>query len=106
MIKSNRKPRVKVEISRNRNTEQIVSRNLLGNFNFQTAKSSKIIESIVKMPITEVKKDHLLEFAKILSIQTGENIPRNYSRTKPLIIKWIDLHLDEFIDLAPRLSAE
>lgn len=85
-----RKSRVPSCLSRAKNSEKVISMNLLGNFNSQGSRGKNLIEEIVGFPLQQISRNGLIGIATVVGSLIHKDFPRNYSRKKDLIVKWFD----------------
>lgn len=79
-------------------TESEKARALEGDFDISKNNGEKIIHSVFGLPSSEITKGSLIQVAKIFSTIIGEKIPRDFQRTRKLVIKWFDEHYDKLAD--------
>lgn len=84
----NRRPKVPSGLSRNHNSEKVVSQNLLGDFIADGSRGEAIIEKIFGCPIQKISLNGLVQVASLISLIANVQFSRNFKRRKDLVVKW------------------
>ena len=81
-------------------SEREKARKLEDNFEIKGSMGEKFIQDVLGYPSNVITKDSLIKVALVFSKKTGEHIPRDYYRTRKLIIKWFDMHCHKLKECA------
>ncbi|OHS96875.1 hypothetical protein TRFO_01952 [Tritrichomonas foetus] len=88
-----RKGKAKVDpsLSRRCSSEKDVVKNLIGNFDAKNSNGAKLIKEFFNdRPIEKISRKSLLALSQVIGPLIETKVPRNYQRSKELIIKWFD----------------
>lgn len=83
-----KRSRIPSNLSRQINSEKVVTRNLLNGFVSNGSRGESLVEEIMGRSIKNISLNGLIQIAGIISKLINVKFERNYKRRKALIIKW------------------
>lgn len=101
-----RKPKVPVEFSRNKNSEKVVTRNLLDGYKAEGSRGEALIEQIMKTKLKKASRVGLIQIGSMLGELIGIKFPRNFKRRRDLIVKWFEDNEELILPYIPFLTIE
>lgn len=89
-MKVKKRAKVPLGLSRSRNSEKIVTKNLLDGFVSAGSKGEKILENLLGCPLNQISLSSLIAIATVFSEMSKIKLERNFKRKKDLIVKWFN----------------
>ena len=86
--KRRRASKLPAGLSRAKNSEKIITKNLLNGFVAKGSRGELLIEEIICHKINEVTLPAIIQVSKVISELIGVELNRNHKRSKKLLVKW------------------
>lgn len=80
-------------------SEKEIVKRLLGNFIAEGSVGENLIEEICKCSIKQIRLKDLISTSIIVGQMAKIELPRNYKRSKKLLVKWYDENASEIREI-------